>query len=69
MLQILFKCQENKHFDRLIVRIGGFHVIICLMRAIYIRFKDCGIIELLVEAGVGTGGTMRAAMKEVLKKE
>ena len=31
---------------------GGFHV------TIYSRFKDSGIIQLLVEAGVGTEGTI-----------
>ena len=65
VLQILFKFQEdgNNHFDGMIVRMGGFHVIICLMRTIFSRFKDCGMIELLAEVAVGTEGTIRAAMK------
>ena len=42
---------------------GGFHVIICIMRSIYSRFQDSGIIELLVESGVSSEGTIRAAMK------
>ena len=46
----------------LIVHIGGFHVIICILRRIYFRFKDSDIVEILVEAVVGTEGTIRAAM-------
>ena len=34
------------------------------LRTIYSRFKDSGIIELLVEAGVGTQGTIRAPMTD-----
>ena len=54
VLQILFAFQENRKFDKIIVRMGSFHVILCLLRTIYSCFKDSGIIELLVEAAVGT---------------
>ena len=33
-----------------------------MLRTIYSRFKDSGIIELLVEAGVGTETTIRSAI-------
>ena len=42
---------------------GGFHVTLCLLRTIYSHFKDSRIIELLVEAGVGTEGTIRSAIR------
>ena len=42
----------------------GFHVILCLLRTIYFRFKDSYIIELLAEAEVGTEGTIRSAIRE-----
>ena len=45
------------------MRIGGFHVILCLLRTLYSRFKDSGIIDLLVEATVGTEGTIRSALR------
>ena len=41
---------------------GGFHVILfyfLLFYTIYSRFKDSGIIELLVETGAGTKSTIR----------
>ena len=65
VLQVLFAFQEkdNRKFDKIIVRIGEFHVILCLLRTIYSRFKDSGIIELLVEAAVGTEGIIRSALR------
>ena len=65
VLQVLFAYQKkkNRKFDKLIVRMGGFYVILCLLRTIYSRLKDSGIIELLVEAGVGTEVTIRSAVR------
>ena len=37
--------------------------ILCLLKTIYSRFKELGIIELLVEAGVGTEGTIRSTIR------
>ena len=34
----------------------------CLMKTIYSRFKDCGMVELLSEVGVGNEGTIRTSM-------
>ena len=59
VLQVLFKSFCNK----LIVRIGGFHIVLCLLKTIYSRFYDSGIVELLVEPGVGSEGGIRSAMK------
>ena len=66
VLQVLFEFQEkeNRKLYKIIVRIGGFHVILCLLRTLYSPFKDFGIIELLVEATVGTEGTIRSALRE-----
>ena len=46
VLQVLFAYQkkENRKFDKLIVRMGGFYVILCLLRTVYSRLKDSGII-------------------------
>ena len=65
VLQVMFKYEsEGRHdFDKVIVRMGGLHVIICMLRTIYSRFKGSGIVELLSEAGVGAEGTIKAAMK------
>ena len=64
VLQVLFAFQEekNRKFDRIILRMGGFHVIFCLLRIIYSRSKDSSIIELLVEAAAGTEGTTRSVL-------
>ena len=43
---------------------GGFHVIICLMRSIFSRFRGFGFIELLAEVGgLGGAGTIESALK------
>ena len=61
VLQVLFAFQEkeNRKFDKIIVRMGEFHVALCLLRTIYSHFKDSGIIE----AAVGTEGTIRSALR------
>ena len=65
VLQVLFTYQkkENRKFDKLIVSMGGFYVILCLLRTIYSRLKDSGITELLVEAGVGTEVTIQSVIR------
>ena len=65
VLQVLFdvKKRNSTKYDKVIVRMGGFHVIICLLRTLYSRFHDSGVVELLVEAGVGSEGSIRSAMK------
>ena len=42
---------------------GGFHIILCLMRCIYSRFKGFGFPELLSEVGLGGSGTIEKALK------
>ena len=65
VLQVLFAFQEkeNRKFDKVVVHMGGFHVILGLLRTIFSRFKDSGIIELLVDVTVGTGGTIWSALR------
>ena len=64
VLQVLFKSQQegSRLYDNLIVRMGGFHIILYILRTIYSRFKGSGIVELLAEAGVGGEGTIKAGM-------
>ena len=62
-VSFVFQEKENRKFDKIIVRLGEFHVILCLLRTIYSRVKDFGIIKLLVEAAVGTEGTIRSALR------
>ena len=47
-----------------LINLEDFHVILCLLRTIYSRFKDSGIIEILIEAGVGTEGMILSAIRE-----
>ena len=65
VLQVLFNQQakDPSFCNKLIVRMGGFYVVLCLLKTIYSRFYNSGIVELLVEAGVGSDGSIRSAMK------
>jgi hypothetical protein len=69
--KVMFKFkQEGSHrFDPIVVRIGGFHISICLMKAIYSRFKGSGMVELLSDAGVGTEGTIKSGMNGTYVKQ
>ena len=35
-------------FDKIIPRIGGFHIVICMLKIIFSTFKDSGIIYSLI---------------------
>ena len=65
VLQVLFNQQarDPSFCNKLIVRMGGFYVVFCLLKTIYSRFYNSGIVELLVETGVGSDGSIRSAMK------
>jgi len=59
VLQILIKFRREGHTALL----GGFHIIICLLSTIYSICKGSGITELLLEAGVGAEGRIKAALR------
>ena len=63
-LDAMFRMESNGNriFDKLIPRMGGFHVIICVLRAIYSGFKDSGMVEWLVYSGIGGKGTITSAL-------
>ena len=65
VLQVLFnqKARDPSFCNKLIVRMGCFHIVLCLLKKIYNRFYDSGIVELLFETGVGSEGSIRSAMK------
>ena len=58
------KFQFPEKFQNIIVRMGGFHVIIFLMQSIYSRFKGFGFVELLATVGsLGGSGTIESALR------
>ena len=65
VLQVLFKYHQEQsiYFDNIIVRMGGFHIMMCLMKTIYSRFQGCGLAELFSEAGVGSEDTIKAGLR------
>ena len=35
---------ESIIFDKILPKMGGFHIVICMLKTIFSRFKDSGII-------------------------
>ena len=66
VLQVFFnqKARDPSFHNKLIIQMCGFHIVLCLLKPIYSRFYDSGRVELLVEAGVGSEGSIRSAMKD-----
>ena len=45
ILGVMFNLEnENKIFDEIIVRMGGFHIIICFLRTIHSCFRNTGLV-------------------------
>ena len=65
VLQVLFNqmARDPSVCKKLIVRMDGFQIVLCLLKTIYSCFYGSGIVELLVEAAVGSEGSFRSAMK------
>ena len=65
LLDVMFKLENenNKIFDKTIVCMGGFHIIICLICTIYSCFRNTGLVELLSRAGLGGKGTIQNSVK------
>ena len=60
----MFKLErENKDLHgRIVLRMGGFHVLMCMLKTIYSRFKECGFVKLLAEVVIGGEGTIKEAL-------
>ena len=65
LLDAMFKMSEDGHdvFSKLIPRMGGFHIIMYMLKTIFWRFKDSGIIKLFVYSGISGEGTIKHAVK------
>ena len=66
ILQLKFQLHKQGGYEyaNIIVRMGGFHVTICLMRSIYSRLLGFGFVELLAQVGgLGGAGTIENALK------
>ena len=49
IMDAMFKLKDggNDYFDRIIPRMGGFHVTICMLRTIYSLFQRVGFVQVL----------------------
>ena len=51
------------YFQRIIPRMGGFHITICMLRTIYSLFNKIGIVQVLSASGLGGLGTVQKCLK------
>ena len=64
VLVVMFRIEADgkEVFSKIVPRMGGFHIILCVLRTIYSRFKDSGIIQWLLYSGIGGEGTITNAL-------
>ena len=65
VMDAMFKMKDEgrNYMDRIIPRMGGFHITICMLRTIYSLFQNIGLVQLLSAAGLGGMGTVKKALK------
>ena len=65
LFDAMFKLSEDGHdvFSKLVPRMGGFHIIMCMLKTIFSRFKDSGISKLFGYSGISGEGTIKHALK------
>ena len=65
VLDAMFKLENDGKgvFKKIIPRMGGFHILMCMLKTIYSLFKNIGFIQLLSSAGMGGMGTLRKFLK------
>ena len=64
VLDAMFKLEKEGSdiLDKVIPRMGRFHIVLSLLRTIYSSFKNAGIVELLCSAGLRGVGTFSNAL-------
>ena len=59
VIDAMFQMEGEEIFKTVIPRMGGFHIILCMLRIILSLFKNCMIIQLLSATGFGGMGTIK----------
>ena len=61
LLDVMFKMSEDGHdvFSKLIPKMGGFHIIMCMLKTVFSIFKYSGIIKLFFYSGISGEGTIK----------
>ena len=65
VLDAMFKidAEGNDIFSKIIPRMGGFHILMCMLKTIYSLFKNIGFVQILNAAGLGGMGTIQKYLK------
>ena len=61
----MLKMRNNSKdmFKRITPRMGGFHIIICMLRTIYCIYSKIGSIQILAKAGLEGIGSLKRTLK------
>ena len=64
-LEAMFKMRNDSKyvFERILFRMGEFHIAICMLRTIYCVYSKIGFIQILAKAGLGGIGSLKRALK------
>ena len=65
VLDAMFKMRNDGKdmFDRIIPRMGGFHITICMLRTIYCIYSKIGFVQILAKTGLGRIGSLKRTLK------
>ena len=55
--------QNQQHFQRLVVRMGAFHIACAYLAALGKRFGDAGLSDILIESGVVAKGSVAGVLE------
>ena len=51
-------------FERIIPRMGGFHITICMSCTIYCIYSKIGFVQILAKAELGRFGSLKKTLKD-----
>ena len=62
VLDVMFQLPDK--FQNVIIKMRGFHIVLCMMRSIYSRFRGFRLVDLVsLVGGPGGPGTIESALK------
>ena len=61
----MFKMRNDvkNMFERIIPRMGGFHITVCMLRTIYCIYSKIGFVQILAKAWLGGIGSLNKTLK------
>ena len=65
VIDAMFKLEHDGKdvFRKIVPRMGGFHIVMCMLKTINSLFKNFGFVQLLNSAGLGGMGTIKKCLQ------